>query len=89
MFSLIKLQSARSDTHTERIKLWENEKGENVVTNLDENNLSDILNNIMTLESKRTIFQEDINKIAEHMANRAGSYFPKGGHSATQTQLKV
>ena len=23
------------------------------------------------------------------MANRVGSYFPKGGHSATQTELKV
>ena len=23
------------------------------------------------------------------MANRAGSYLPKGGHSATQTELKV
>ena len=25
----------------------------------------------------------------KQMANRAGSYFPKGGHSATQTELKV
>ena len=25
----------------------------------------------------------------EHMVNRAGSYFPKGGHSATQTELIV
>ena len=25
----------------------------------------------------------------EQIANRAGSYFPKGGHSATQTELKV
>ena len=25
----------------------------------------------------------------EQVANRAGSYFPKGGHSATQTVLKV
>ena len=25
----------------------------------------------------------------EQMANRVGSYFPKGGHSATQTELKV
>ena len=23
------------------------------------------------------------------MANRVGSYYPKGGHSATQTELKV
>ena len=25
----------------------------------------------------------------KQMANRVGSYFPKGGHSATQTELKV
>ena len=25
----------------------------------------------------------------EHMANRAGSYFPKGSHSAIQTELEV
>ena len=25
----------------------------------------------------------------EQMANRVGSYFPKGVHSATQTELKV
>ena len=25
----------------------------------------------------------------EQMANRVGSYFPKGGHSATQTELKA
>ena len=25
----------------------------------------------------------------EQIANRVGSYFPKGGHSATQTELKV
>ena len=25
----------------------------------------------------------------EHVAYRAGSYFPKGGHSATQTDIKV
>ena len=25
----------------------------------------------------------------EQIANRAGSYFPKDGHSATQTELKV
>ena len=24
----------------------------------------------------------------EHMANRVGNYFPKGGHSAIQTELK-
>ena len=47
------LQSARSNIHTERIKLYDCEKGENFVTNLDENNLSGILNNIMTLESIR------------------------------------
>ena len=27
--------------------------------------------------------------LGEQIANRAGSYFPKGGHSATQTELKV
>ena len=31
-----------------------------------------------------------IDKIqVEQIVNRAGSYFPKGGHSATQTELKV
>ena len=25
----------------------------------------------------------------KQMANRVGSYFPKGGHSATQTELNV
>ena len=25
----------------------------------------------------------------EQMANRVGSYFPKDGHSATQTELKL
>ena len=25
----------------------------------------------------------------KQMANRVGSYFPKGGHPATQTELKV
>ena len=25
----------------------------------------------------------------EHLVNRASSYFPKGGHSATQTELKI
>ena len=31
-----------------------------------------------------------IDKIqGEQIADRAGSYFPKGGHSATQTELKV
>ena len=31
-----------------------------------------------------------IDKIqSEQIANRAGSYFPKGGHSATQTELKL
>ena len=25
----------------------------------------------------------------KQMANRVGSYFPKGGHSGTQTELKI
>ena len=25
----------------------------------------------------------------EHMVNRVSSYFPKGGHSVTQTELKI
>ena len=25
----------------------------------------------------------------EHMFNRVSSYFPKGGHSATETELKI
>ena len=25
----------------------------------------------------------------EHMVNRVSSYFPKGGHSATETELKI
>ena len=33
---------------------------------------------------------KQIDKIqGEQIADRAGSYFPKGGHSATQTELKV
>ena len=63
------IQSARSDTYTERIKLWDSEIGENFVTNLDENNLSSILNNTIDLESRQTIFQEDINIIAESLSN--------------------
>ena len=27
--------------------------------------------------------------LREHMVNRVSSYFPKGGHSATQTKLKI
>ena len=34
--------------------------------------------------------KSQIDKIQwEQMANRVGSYCPKGGHSATQTELKV
>ena len=63
------IQSERSDTYTERIKLWDSENGKNFVTNLDENNLSSILNNIIDLESRQTVFQEVINNIAESLSN--------------------
>ena len=53
-------QSVRSDNYTERIKLWDSEKCENFVTNLVENRLCCILNNIIDLESTHTIFQEDV-----------------------------
>ena len=38
---------------------------------------------------KREITNIQIVKIQrEHMVNRVSSYFPKGGHSATETELK-
>ena len=41
----------------------------------------------------KTKMGNNLNKIDklqwEQMTNRVGSYFPKGGHSATQTDLKV
>ena len=40
------------------------------------------------LKRKKLILQ--IVKIQrEHMVNRVSSYFPKGGHSATKTELKI
>ena len=32
--------------------------------------------------------REITKKYREHMVNRVSRYFPKGGHSATQTELK-
>ena len=63
------IQSARSDTYMEGIKLWDSENCENLITNLDENNLGSILNNTIDPESRQKIFQEDINNIAESLSN--------------------
>ena len=49
-----------------------------------------IRNQIQHSKPKREITEIQIVKIQrEHMTNRASSYFPKGGHSATQTKLKI
>ena len=37
---------------------------------------------------KREITKITVKTQREHMVNRVSSYFPKGGHSATQTELK-
>ena len=56
------------DTSAEKIKLWDSEKCENFVTNLDENGLSSILNDLINFEHKHTIVQQDINSIAEQLS---------------------
>ena len=47
------IQTARSDTYTERIRLWDSENSENFLAHLDENKLGSILNNIIHLENDR------------------------------------
>ena len=45
---------------------------------------------IQPSKPKRKIINITIVKIQrEQMVNRVGSYFQKGGHSATETELKI
>ena len=45
---------------------------------------------IQPSKPKREITYITIVKIQSgHMVNRVSSYFPKGGHSATETELKI
>ena len=43
--------------------------------------------------SKSNVKRDNVKQIVkiqrEHMVNRVSSYFPKGRHSATQTELKI
>ena len=43
---------------------------------------------LKTKTGNKYILHMDIIQL-EQIVYRAGSYFPKGGHSATQTELKV
>ena len=62
------IQTARSDTYTERIRLWDSENSKNFLAHLDENKLGSILNNIIDLENRQTILQKDIDYIAESLS---------------------
>ena len=39
------------------------------------------------MEARSGILEENIQR--EHMVNRVSSFFPKGGHSATETEVKI
>ena len=49
-----------------------------------------IRNQIQSSNPKREIPKNTNSQIqSEHMVNRVSSYFPKRGHSATQTELEI